>query len=82
MTNSKLYFTQNNCDIKLKCPECIRLKGKRCKIFKKMPGLWMHIKTDHPEICNLDFDMSDIINVLNSLDFAIRWNMLVQYERK
>ncbi len=83
-SNSKLYFTQNNCKIKLKCPECIRTKKahRHCKIFKKMPALWRHIKTEHQQISNLDFDISDIINVLNNLDCAIRWNMLVQYERK
>ena len=78
-----LYFTQNNCDIKVKCPECIRIKIQRhCKIFKNLPALWWHIQREHPQISNLDFDMSDIIKVLNNLDFAIRWNILVQYERK
>ena len=80
-SNSKLYFTQNNCEIKLKCPECIRTKKtqRHCKIFKNMPALWIHIKREHQQISNLDFDMSDVINVLNNLDCAIQWNMLVQY---
>ena len=73
----RLYFTQNNCEIRVRCPECVRTKVLRhCKIYKNLPSLWWHIKRDHGNIVNLRFDTTEIIHVLNGLDKAIQWNIL------
>ena len=72
------YFTQNNSPIRVKCPECMRItkSPRQCKIFKKLPGLWWHIKQEHEPISNLQFNTNDIIDVLNGLSRAQQWGMI------
>jgi len=73
----RLYFTQNNCDVRVRCPECARTKILRhCKVFKNLPALWWHIKKEHGTFVNLEFGTSDIIHVLNCVDKAVRWKIL------
>jgi hypothetical protein len=72
-----LYFTQNNIALRLRCPECVRTKTLRhCKVFKNLPALWWHIKQEHKNISNLEFNIVEIIQVLNGLDKAIQWKIL------
>jgi len=72
------YFTQNNNQIRLRCPECIRTKKvlRQCKIFKNLPALWWHIKNEHGIISNADFNTNDLIHILNAIDKAIQWNII------
>lgn len=73
----RLHFTQNNQEIRVRCPECARTKILRhCKIYKNLPALWWHIKQEHGTFVNLRFDTGEIIRVLNGLDKAIQWNIL------
>lgn len=68
----RLFFTQNNKPIRLRCPECVRtIKSPRhCKIFKNLPGLWWHIKRGHGYISNLLFTTEGIVEILNAISKA------------
>ena len=68
----RLYFTQNNKPIRLRCPECVRTTKslRQCKSFKNLPGLWWHIKRGHGHISNLLFNTEDIIKILNVISKA------------
>jgi len=68
----RLYFTQNNKPIRLRCPECVRITKslRHCKIFKNLPGLWWHIKRGHGHISNLLFNTEGIIEILNAISKA------------
>ena len=72
------YFTQNNTTIRLYCPECVRTKKvlRHCKIFKNLPALWWHIKNEHGEISNIDFNTNDLIYIFNAIDKAIQWHII------
>jgi len=74
----RLYFTQNNKPIRLRCPECVRTKKvlRHCKVFKNLAALWYHIRREHGDISNLWFTTNDLIQVLNSLDRAIKWSII------
>ncbi len=74
----RLYFTQCNDTILLRCPECTSTKILRhCKIFHNFPGVWWHIKQDHKDI--LESRLEEIIQVLNSLFKAYKWNMFPKW---
>ena len=74
----RLYFTQCNDTILLRCPECTSTKILRqCKIFHNFPGVWWHIKQDHKDI--LESRLEEIIQVLNSLFKAYTWNMFPKW---
>ncbi len=79
LDKDRLYFTQNNFPIRLRCPECVRTKILRhCRIFKNLPALWWHIKQDHGSFSNLLFKTDDIIKILNSLSKAIEWKIITE----
>jgi len=79
LDKDRLYFTQNNSPIRLRCPECVRTKILRhCRIFKNLPALWWHIKQDHGSFSNLLFKTDDIIKILNSLSKAIEWKIITE----
>ena len=74
----RLYFTQCNDTILLRCPECTSTKILRqCKIFHNFPAVWWHIKQDHKDI--LESRLQEIIQVLNSLFKAYKWNMFPKW---
>jgi len=74
----RLYFTQCNNTILLRCPECTSTKILRhCKIFHNFPAVWWHIKQDHMDI--LESRLQEIIQVLNSLFKAYKWNMFPKW---
>jgi len=74
----RLYFTQCNNTILLRCPECTSTKILRqCKIFHNFPAVWWHIKQDHNDI--LESRLQEIIQVLNSLFKAYKWNMFPKW---
>jgi len=74
----RLYFTQCNDTILLRCPECTSTKILRqCKIFHNFPGVWWHIKQDHKDI--LESRLQEIIEVLNKLFKAYKWNMFPKW---
>jgi len=78
LDKDRLYFTQCNDTILLRCPECTSTKILRqCKIFHNFPGVWWHIKQDHRDI--LESRLEEIIQVLNSLFKAYKWNMLPKW---
>ncbi len=74
----RLYFTQCNDTILLRCSECTSTKILRqCKIFHNFPAVWWHIKQDHKDI--LESRLEEIIQVLNSLFKAYKWNMFPKW---
>jgi len=74
----RLYFTQCNNTILLRCPECTSTKILRqCKIFHNFPAVWWHIKQYHKDI--LESRLQEIIQVLNSLFKAYKWNMFPKW---
>jgi len=79
LDKDRLYFTQCNDTILLKCPECTSVKNLRhCKIFQNFPALWWHLKQDHNDI--LESRMDEIIKVLNHIFKAFQWNMFPKWE--
>jgi len=71
-------FTQCNDTIPLKCPECTSTKILRhCKIHHNFPALWCHIRREHQDI--LESRLQEIIEVLNALFKAYKWNMLPRW---
>ncbi len=78
INKDRLYFTQCNNTILLRCPECTSTKILRqCKIFHNFPAVWWHIKQDHKDI--LELRLQEIIEVLNSLFKAYKWNMFPKW---
>ena len=75
----RLYFTQNNKPIRLRCPECIRTtkSPRHCKIFKNPAALWWHLRQDHGKFVYSQFSSDDICEVLNNLTKAIRWGIVL-----
>jgi len=74
----RLYFTQCNDTILLRCPECTSTKILRqCKIFHNLPAVWWHIKQGHKDI--LESRLQEIIQVLNNLFKAYKWNMFPKW---
>jgi len=74
----RLYFTQCNDTILLRCPECTSTQILRhCKIFHNFPAVWWHIKQDHKDI--LESRLEEIIQVLNCLFKAYKWNMFLKW---
>ncbi len=71
-------FSHNYTPIRIKCPECMRtIKGSNhVKIYKNMPGLWRHIKLEHGEISNLEFNTLLIREVLKNISIAIHLGMI------
>lgn len=68
----RLFFTQNNKPIRLRCPECVRTTKslRHCKIFKNLQALWWHIKRVHGHLSNLLFNTEEIVKILNALSKA------------
>ncbi len=78
LDKERLYFTQCNDTILLRCPECTSTKILRhCKIFHNFPGVWWHIKQDHKEI--LESRLEEIAQMLNCLYKAYKWNMFPKW---
>ncbi len=78
LDKDRLFFTQNNSLIRVKCPECLRVikNPRQTPVFKKLPALWWHFKRDHGEVSNLLFTTKDIQEVLNGLSKAIDLGIL------
>ncbi len=74
----RLFFTQNNSPIRVKCPECLRVikNPRQAPIFKKLPALWWHFKRDHGEVSNLLFTTKDVKDALNGLSKALDLGIL------
>jgi len=78
LDKDRLYFTQCNDTILLRCPECTSTKILRqCKIFHNFPGVWWHIKQDHQDI--LESRRDEVIQVLNCIFKAYMWNMFPKW---
>ena len=77
LDKDRLYFTQNNSPIRLRCPECVRTTKilRHCRIFKNLPGLWWHIKQDHGNFSNVSFNTDDVIKTLNGVSKAKEWEI-------
>ena len=74
----RLYFTQCNDTIQLRCPECTSIKiPRQCKTFHNFPAVWCHIKRDHKDI--FESRLQEIIQVLNCLFKAFKWNMFPKW---
>jgi len=78
LDKDRLYFTQCNDTILLRCPECTSTKILRqCKIFHNFPGVWWHIKQDHQDI--LESRRNEVIQVLNCIFKAYKWNIFPKW---
>ena len=78
LDKDRLFFTQCSDLILFRCPECTSTKIIRhCKIFHNFPSLWRHIKQDHNDI--LESRLDEVIQVLNCLFKAFKWNMLPKW---
>lgn len=71
-------FSHNYKPVRVKCPECMRLvKGSNhVKVYKSLSGLWRHIKLEHGEISNLEYDNNLIKNVLKHISIAVELRIL------
>lgn len=71
-------FSHNYKKIRIKCPECIRIiKGRNhVKAYKNLAGLWRHIKLEHGDISNLEFNTHQIKEILRHIAQAIELGML------
>lgn len=78
LDKDRLFFTQNNSPIRVKCPECLRVikNPRQTPIFKKLPALWWHFKRDHGEVSNLFFTTKDVKDALNGLSKALDLGIL------
>ena len=78
LDKDRLFFTQNNFPIRVKCPECLRVtkNPRQTPVFKKLPALWWHFKRDHGEVSNLFFTTKDVKDALNGLSKAIDLGIL------
>ena len=71
-------FAHNYKRIRVKCPECMRLVrgSNHVKVYKNLAGLWRHIKLEHGEISNLEYDTNLIKNVLKYVSVAVELSIL------
>ena len=85
MTNDKeldkdrLFFTQCNDPILLRCLVCTREKKflGHCKVCKNFPSLWCHIKQDHSDL--RPDEIEEIIQILNNLFKAFQRQMFPKW---
>ena len=79
LDKDRLYFTQCNDSFPNRCLECTSTKILRhCKIYHNFPAVWRHLKQDHNDI--LESRMNEIIQVLNDVFKAYKWNMFPKWE--
>ena len=79
LDKDRLYFTQCNDSFPNRCLECTSTKILRhCKIYHNFPAVWRHLKQDHTDI--LESRMNEIIQVLNDVFKAYKWNMFPKWE--
>jgi len=73
-------FAHNYTKIRIKCPECVKTikGGNHVRVYKSLAGLWRHIKLEHGEISNLQFNISVIKEVLKNISRAVEWGILVE----
>ena len=78
LDKDRLYFTQCNDSFPNRCLECTSTKILRhCKIYHNFPAVWRHLKQDHNDI--LESRMNEIIQVLNDVFKAYKWNMFPKW---
>lgn len=77
LDKQRVDFSHNYTKIRIKCPECIRtIKGQNhVKVYKNLAGLWRHIKLEHGEISNLEFNTNLIKEILKHISLAIKFGM-------
>jgi len=75
-----LLFTQCSDIIYLRCPICAKIKKvlRQCKIFKKFPSLWIHIKREHSDLPPAQLE--EITQVVNGIFKAFKLQMLPKWE--
>ena len=72
----KVYFSQNNAKVTVKCPICLEdAIAQKCKNFKNLSGLHWHIRRNHRGYVSSKFDENQILDVLNSLDLGMKWGI-------
>jgi len=74
-------FAHNYNPSRTKCPECVRtIKGKNhIRDHPNLSSLWWHIKTEHGEISNSQFNTDEIIEILEKISKAIHLGMISYY---
>ena len=78
LDKDRLYFTQCNDSIILRCPVCTKEKILRhCKLFKKFSALWWHIRHEHKDIPPGEFE--EIIQIITGLFKAFKRQMFPKW---
>jgi len=75
----RLYFTQCNDTIIIRCPVCTEEKKvlRQCKLFKSFPSIWCHIRRDHKDIPPRESE--EIIQILTNLFKAFQRQMFPKW---
>ena len=65
LDKDRLYFTQCNEEFSLRCPACTKFNKtlRQCKIFKKFPAIWCHLKRDHTDVTQTELE--EFATILN-----------------
>lgn len=76
LDKDRLYFTQCNDTIYLRCPVCTNEKKvlRHCKLHKNFPSLWYHVRKDHTDIPPGEFE--EIIQIFTGVFKAFKRQML------
>ena len=70
----RLYFTQCNGTIYLKCPICTEEKPiRQCKNHKNLPSLWWHIRREHNDMPS--GKLEEVIQILTGIFKAYKHQM-------
>ncbi|MBM3910619.1 MAG: hypothetical protein FJ356_03110 [Thaumarchaeota archaeon] len=75
----RLYFTQCNDTIVLRCPICTEEKKVliHCKLHKNFPSLWWHVRNEHKDIP--PSQLEEIIQILTGLFKAFKHQMFPKW---
>ena len=68
----KVYCSQCHDDARLQCIICrLDTISRNCRIYKNPASLWWHIRRHHRKFVCADFDVKDVLRVLNEITFEM-----------
>lgn len=79
LDKDRLYFTQCNDTILLRCPICTEEKKvlRHCKIHKNFPSIWWHVRKEHNDIP--PGQLEEVIQILTGLFKAFKHQMFPKW---
>jgi len=79
LDKDRLYFTQCNDTIYLRCPVCPGEKKvlRHCKLFKNFQSIWCHIRREHTDL--VPGELEEIIQILTGLFKAFQRQMFPKW---